>query len=379
MRISLRRTSSSLCSVAFVTVAPPTNTGSSRATGVIAPVRPTCTSIATQFGQRFLRREFMRQRKARRARHEAERVLLVAPVDLVDHAVDVVRQVLALLADAVKEAQQALRALHHRPFAVHRQAEFLVPVEQFAVRGRHLHAFEHADSVSEKRQRPVRGDLRIELPQTARRGVARIGEFPLFRGALAFVQTLEIALEHQHFAAHVEHVRHAFALELERNGADRADVLGDVLAGRAVAARGGLHERAVDVTQRDGEAIEFQFGRVVDRHRRLACVLAERVADALVERDDVFIGETVVQRQHGLVVHDRLEAARRLAAHALGGRIRHDQVRMLRLDALQFLEQLVVFRVRQVRLVEHVVRVVGAFEFRAQPRGTLCRGVGCGM
>ena len=91
----------------------------------------------------------------------------------------------------------------------------------------------------------------------------------------------------------------------------------------------GLDEHAVDVTQRNGEAVEFQFGRVVDRHRRLARVLAECVADALVERDDVFVGETVVQRQHGLIVHDRLKAARRLAAHALSGRIRHDQVRML--------------------------------------------------
>ena len=35
-----------LCSVTFETVTPPTKTGSSRATGVIAPVRPTCTSIA---------------------------------------------------------------------------------------------------------------------------------------------------------------------------------------------------------------------------------------------------------------------------------------------------------------------------------------------
>ncbi len=42
---SLRRTSSSLCSVALVTVTPPTNTGASRATGVSAPVRPTCTSM----------------------------------------------------------------------------------------------------------------------------------------------------------------------------------------------------------------------------------------------------------------------------------------------------------------------------------------------
>ena len=39
-RTSLRRASSSLCSVALVTVTPPTNTGASLATGVSLPVRP---------------------------------------------------------------------------------------------------------------------------------------------------------------------------------------------------------------------------------------------------------------------------------------------------------------------------------------------------
>ena len=44
-RTSLRVISSWLWRVALVTVTPPTNTGSSRATGVRDPVRPTCTSI----------------------------------------------------------------------------------------------------------------------------------------------------------------------------------------------------------------------------------------------------------------------------------------------------------------------------------------------
>ena len=46
MRTSLRSISSWLCSVALVTVTPPTKTGSRRATGVSAPVRPTCTSMS---------------------------------------------------------------------------------------------------------------------------------------------------------------------------------------------------------------------------------------------------------------------------------------------------------------------------------------------
>ena len=65
-------TSSSLCSVALVTVTPPTNTGSSRATGVIAPVRPTCTSMPSDLGRHLLGRKLVRDRPARLARDEAE-------------------------------------------------------------------------------------------------------------------------------------------------------------------------------------------------------------------------------------------------------------------------------------------------------------------
>ncbi len=45
-RTSSRAIWSALCKVALVTVTPATCTGSSRATGVTAPVRPICTSIA---------------------------------------------------------------------------------------------------------------------------------------------------------------------------------------------------------------------------------------------------------------------------------------------------------------------------------------------
>ena len=45
-RTSLRATSSSLCSVAMPTFAPPTNTGSSTANGVARPVRPMLTMMS---------------------------------------------------------------------------------------------------------------------------------------------------------------------------------------------------------------------------------------------------------------------------------------------------------------------------------------------
>ena len=47
MRMSLRSTSSMLCSEAFETVTPPMFTGSSEAMGVITPVRPTLGQMSS--------------------------------------------------------------------------------------------------------------------------------------------------------------------------------------------------------------------------------------------------------------------------------------------------------------------------------------------
>ena len=90
--------SSSLCSVALLTVVPPTNTGSSLATGVSLPVRPTWMSMSRSTRHLLLRRVLVRHRPARLARDEAEPLLQRARVDLVDHAVDVEGQRVALRA-----------------------------------------------------------------------------------------------------------------------------------------------------------------------------------------------------------------------------------------------------------------------------------------
>jgi hypothetical protein len=77
---------------------------------------------------------------------------------------------------------------------------------------------------------------------------------------------LEVLLEHQDFAAHFQHRGDvaAVAVQAQRNHAHGADIGRDVLAGVAVAARGGLHEHAVLVAQAHRQAVEFQFGRVGD-------------------------------------------------------------------------------------------------------------------
>ena len=103
-----------------------------------------------------------------------------------------------------------------------------------------------------------------------------------------------------------------------RHRADRAHVDGDILATHAVAARGGLHQPALFVAQRDGEPVELRLGRIHD------ALDVEPFARAAVEIDDVLLGEGVVEREHRHGVHDLAELAgshaRRRAASASRGR-----------------------------------------------------------
>jgi hypothetical protein len=60
----------------------------------------------------FVRRKLVRDRPARRARDETQLALLHEPIDLVDDAVDLIRQARTLRTDVAVVLQAPLRALH---------------------------------------------------------------------------------------------------------------------------------------------------------------------------------------------------------------------------------------------------------------------------
>ena len=225
-------------------------------------------------------------------------------------------------------------------------------------------AFGLAQPVGEKAQRPLRGHARVELPQTAGRGVARIDELLLAAFALPRIHALEIGAHHQHFAAHLQ-PRRRIAAQPQRQRAHGAQVRGDVLAGAAVAARRALHEGAMLVDEADGQAVEFRFAVVGDAFD------AERLANAPVEGLDVVVGERVVERKHRDAVRHRPEGSHRRAADALRRRIGREQLGMLGLQRLEFAEQRIELGVGDRRRVEHVVAVVVAFDGLAQPSRAL--------
>ena len=323
-------------------------------------------------GGLLLRRKLVRDRPARRARDETHLALAGVVVQLVDHAVDVVRQGVTPGTDTLEIGDQAIEAARRSHLGRHRETPLAQLPQRGRVGGRQLAALDHADGIGKETQPPLRGDRRIELAQRSGGAVARVGQrlFVVLAGVV--VEGLEILAQHDHFAAHFEHVGPALAAHFQRDRPHRAQVRGHVLAGFAVAAGGTLHEHAVLVAQADGQAVQLGFHR---KHRSAAI---QRLLDASLEFGDLVeafafgiagLFERIAQRQHRDGVAHFGKTAVRPCAHGARGRAGGGQRGMCGFQRFQFPHQPVVVGVGDVRVVEDVVAVIGLLDRRPQGGG----------
>ncbi len=123
------------------------------------------------------------------------------------------------------------------------------------------------------------------------------------------------------------------------------------------------------VTQADRQAIEFGF------HREHGTAAAERLFDAPLEVGYLtkalalaftVLLEGVVERKHGDGVADLGEAPLRPRTHPARGRIGRSQRGMRVFQRLQLAQHPVVLEVRDLRIIEYVVAIVGAFDHLPQ-------------
>ena len=189
-------------------------------------------------GDRLLGRELVRDRPARRAADETEAVLQREVVDLVDHAVDVVVEVGALLRQLVVERERVVQGLGDAGLGIDREAPFLQPLDRLGMQLRLVVPALHlAHRIGEEFQRPRLGDAGVELAHRAGRGVARVGEHRLALLLALLVQREEGIVREIDLAADLDQRRAASRiLQLVRDAGDMLQVRGDVLADRAVAA-----------------------------------------------------------------------------------------------------------------------------------------------
>ncbi len=282
-------------------------------------------------------REFMRNRPARRTRHEAEALLPVDPVDLVNDAVDIVVELGALLLDLAMERDQLIGGVTEFRQRVGLEAAALEPADHAGL-GVFRHRAHLAPGIGEKPERPRGGDDRILLTQRTSRRIAGIGERSFSGIDLLLVEREKGLLGHVDFAADLADVGHIAALQLLRDVFERADIGGDVLAFRTVATGGGGDEFAALVAQRHRQPVDFRLGGKID----LVVLQLENPFDAADEIEHVLFSEGVVQRQHRHRVADFLEAPRGCRAYLLRRRVRGDEFREALFDGVVALPQRIV-------------------------------------
>ena len=191
-RISLRWISSSLCKVARLTTTPPTVIGSSSATGVNAPVRPTWIVMARRTVSACSAREFVCGRPARCAAAYAKPPLPVQTVHLIDDASRYRMEAHCAWLERRHRLRESLPAeLQSRDNGFVGNPQSRSCCSKFPMRFRGL-AAQLPSAVNEYSERPPRRNGWVELPKAAGRGVARVCEDLLAVGFLPFVQGEEI-------------------------------------------------------------------------------------------------------------------------------------------------------------------------------------------
>jgi len=204
----------------------------------------------------------------------------------------------------------------------------------------------------------VGGDGGVENAEGAGGGVAGVGvageAFLLAVG----VEFLEGGVGHDNFPAGFELV--SDSADFEGEAADGAGVGGDVFAFGSVAAGEGELEGTGGVLGGEGEAVEFEFGYVLEG------LIAEEVADALIEGAEFGFVEGVVEAEHGGGMAELDEAFAGGAADALGGRVRGDERGVGLFEGLEFAHEDVVFGVGELGLIEDVIEVLVVAEIVAE-------------
>ena len=319
-----------------------------------------------------LGREFPGDGPARLApAHDTEVFLNRALVDLHHHAVGAKRKV------RERGLQRRHLFLHRGETGVtlvmrgHMKAPFLELRHEAVLRRRHVGAVNDLGGVGEESEPALPHEGRIELPESARRRVARIRERRIAGGFTLPVRPFERGEWHVRFAPDFHQCRVTVPLEHQRNVEDGAQVLGDVLADGSVPPGGAEDQPALLVGERDRGAIDLDLGGVPRAHH-----VGDDTRVPFLPRLQLFGREGVGEREHRNAMGVLGQRWGGGSADPERGAVRAPKRGMLGLEPLQLAEELVVFGVGDFGGVELVIRPVGSFELLPELGGAAFRSGG---
>ena len=276
-------------------------------------------------------------------------------IELDDHAVNFIRQFLALGLRLLDEGEDLGEIFRQRAASAHLESGSREGVEGFRV-PIEVSSAVFEQGVGEIIQAAPGGDARLEVAHRSRSGVAGVGEQGLRVLLPLGIHFPERGDRHEQLSPHFKARGEAgafpaFARNRKRDGAHRADIQGDVLSRVAVPTGNAALQHAVDVLQGERHAVQLEFADVVELGAPTEFVHSPLPVAQLVRA----VG--IVEREHGGRMPHLEKFLARLAAHSLGGRIGGNQFRMLRLEPLQLVDELVKLGVGDFGAIEHEIKI----------------------
>ena len=197
--------------------------------------------------------------------------------------------------------------------------------------------------------------LGVKLTQRSCRRISRIGQERLPFSLACGVEPLKHAARHIDLTAHGQIQGLG---KLQRDREDGLEILRHVLADKTVASRCALHENALLVAQGDRKAVDFGLHRIDGVRKRLA--------HTGVKGLQLLKGKDVRERVHLHGVRHLFKLIQRLAAHSLRRRGGVKQLGVLSFKGQELRVHSVVFVIRDLGVVVHVVALCVVRDLRAQ-------------
>ena len=249
-----------------------------------------------------------------------------------------------------------------QPVRHHVKAHFLQRVQRFRVGLVFLRRV--LDVVDDQVQLPLGGDLRVLLAERAGGAVAGICQKRLALDLKAAVEHLKGLLRHIDLAADDDALRRV--LQLLRQGADRAQILRDVLARLSVPAGGAAEELPAAVFHGDGKPVDLRLHVIL-------LLAVDRAVHAFSESKQLLVRKHVHEALQRNLVLDGRELAADLAADMLRRGIRRQKLRKLVFQIHQRVDQLIIFKIGDRRRVLVVIAAGMLLHLRAQRKDLLSR------
>jgi hypothetical protein len=173
------------------------------------------------------------------------------------------------------------------------------------------------------------------------------------------VKPRKILFIHDDFAPDLDQLRNSPAKKTQRDGIDRLEIQGDIFANHAIPSGRALHNSASLINHFYGKPVELGFRRV----RHCFDLSTGVFQDPPVEIEKLRFGRGLVKTEHRQSMSDRFEGLERRGSYSLSRRVRRNQFGISALQLCESVEEAVIFRISDLRLIQHVVKVIVAVDF----------------